>query len=156
MHLTMHHDDREAQLEGKPSDMVRAQRVAAKLKEVEELSSILEQARYQFHNSNEYHMSLEATKEQSPSSKKSFEGLLLCLSCHICQLLSNATEGVHSAQEDGRRTSSVQAKESAEQRLREKAAMAKSIIDGVDKVRTSQHVPDRCCLEICRQQTCST
>ena len=50
MHLTMHHDDREAQLEGKPSDMVRAQRVAAKLKEVEELSTILEQARkYQYH-----------------------------------------------------------------------------------------------------------
>ena len=47
--------------------------------------------------------------------------------------------GVHSAQEDGRRTSSVQAKESAEQRLQEKTAMAKSIIDGVDKVRTPQH-----------------
>ena len=66
MHLTMHRDDREAQLKGKPSDMVRAQRVAAKLKEVEELSTILEQARNQYYNLYEYHMSLEATKEQSP------------------------------------------------------------------------------------------
>ena len=93
MHLTMHHDDREAQLEGKPSDMVRAQRVAAKLKEVEELSTILEQARNRYHNLDEYHLSLEVTKEQSPCSNKSVEGLLLCLSCHICHLLSNATEG---------------------------------------------------------------
>ena len=55
--------------------------------------------------------------------------------------------GIHGAQEDERRTSSVQAKESAEQRLQGKAAMAKSIIDGVDKVRTSQHMPDRYCLD---------
>ena len=66
MHLTMHHYDREAQIEGKPSDMVRAQRVAAKLKEVEELSTILTQASNQHHSLYEYHMSLEATKEQSP------------------------------------------------------------------------------------------
>ena len=91
--MTEYPDDREAQVEEKPSDMVRAQRVAAKLKEVEELSTILEQARNQYHNLNEYHMSLEATKEQSTCSNKSFEGLLLCLSRHICHLLKNATEG---------------------------------------------------------------
>ena len=91
MHLTMHHDDREAQLEGKPSDMVRAQRVAAKLKEVEELSTILEQARKSVSQSTACH--LKRQRRSIPAVIPSSEELLLCLSCHIYHLLSNATEG---------------------------------------------------------------
>ena len=50
-----------------------------------------------------------------------------------CQVM--LLRGIHIAQEDGRQTSSVQAKASAEHKLQEKTAMAKSIIAGVDKVR---------------------